>query len=357
MVLRAGSDQPTASIGLVCGKTIGGSGRVVSDSALTLNLADALASRGLTLRVSVSDELGEAIEAMRGADVAIVCGAAKTGEGADRPDLLLDQHELLMAIAERRAATRAVDGGGSASTSTTAPPLPPLVIAATCPGQLLTPWADGADAIAAAFYLGQAHGEAWARVLLGDVSPQGKLPVTFPASEEDTVQPCGHNFYVQLGTTVCEYSERLHTGWRGLIDRPVAFPFGHGLSYTTFNYSWVQEPAVSTASSRGDASVIMRVAIVNAGGVGGAEVAQLYVRFPEYADEPSLLLRDFAKTRVLLPGQSEVVELSLSALSDLSVWSGRVDEPSGGWSVIGGEFEALVGASSRDLRLSASFYT
>ena len=80
------------------------------------------------------------------------------------------------------------------------------------------------------FLAGQVHGEAWADVLLGDVNPSGKLPVTFPLNEDDVLAPCPWDN--------CAYGERLNVGWRALHGKPVAWPFGHGLSYTSFTYGW-----------------------------------------------------------------------------------------------------------------------
>ena len=91
--------------------------------------------------------------------------------------------------------------------------------------------------MAAMFLGGQESGHAWAAVLLGDVSPSGKLPVTFPLREEDTIPPCEADH--------CAYSEGLHVGWRGLHGKEVAYPFGHGLSYTTFALSWRKLPAAT----------------------------------------------------------------------------------------------------------------
>ena len=111
-------------------------------------------------------------------------------------------------------------------------------------GAVLTPWrargdagGAGAQAVAAMFLGGQESGHAWAAVLVGDVSPSGKLPVTFPLREEDTIPPCEADH--------CVYSEGLHVGWRGLHGKEVAYPFGHGLSYTTFALSWRKLPAAT----------------------------------------------------------------------------------------------------------------
>jgi beta-glucosidase len=156
--------------------------------------------------------------------------------------------------------------------------------------------------------------------------------------------------------------------------KPVRFPFGHGLSYTSFEYSWGEPPTAllqptvlrwaaadgargeggggaassGLASGGTDVAANMSVLIRNSGAVAGAEVVQLYLRFPPAARQPSLVLRSFIKTRLLEPRQSEVVSLALTR-RDLSTWA-----PGAGWDIARGEFVVVVGASSRDGRLVAS---
>lgn len=101
-------------------------------------------------------------------------------------------------------------------------------------------------------------------------------------------------------------------------------------------------------------AVDLVVRVTNTGGVAGRETAQLYVRFPPSADEPELLLRGFAKTNVLAPGANATVAFRLGP-PELSIWEGRVDDHTGRWTAVHGEFEASVGASSRDHRLRAGF--
>ena len=308
---------------------MGGSGRVVSTSAVSIRRA--LEARGVSLTLSLSDDADAGLRAMRGADVALVCGGASSTEMSDRPHLRLDQHDLLTRIAARATV--------------------PVVVAAIAPGSLVTsPWAGGASAVLAMFLAGQETGNAWADVLLGDVNPSGKLPVTFPTREEDTVPPCGASH--------CDYAEGLHSGWRGLIGKAVSFAFGHGLSYTEFEYAWDVPPQYEPHSG----TVQLAVRLRNGGVVAGAEVVQLYVRFPRSAAEPELLLRDFAKTPLLAPGETVSLPFRLSTAQHLSVWrpsrtgaaSASVDATDGGWQPVHGDFELSVGASSRDVRLRQS---
>lgn len=299
---------------------VGGSGRVVSDRAVSIRAG--LEARGVRLRVSPTDSLDGALRAAAGSDVVLACGGAVTTESRDRPTLRLDQHALLSALSAAAG-------------------LPPLVVAVLAPGAVATaPWHEGAAAVATLFLGGQETGHAWADVLLGldslgrPFAPSGKLPVTFPREDADAVAPCPSSHID------CVYSERLHVGWRGLLHLDVAFPFGHGLSYTTFSCS-----ALAVAQPARTVSVRVR----NEGERAGAEVVQLYIRYPAAAGEPPLTLRGFEKTRVLAPGAEQAVRFELSE-RDLSIWDEGVGD-SGAWRLVLGTFGVLVGTSSRDLPL------
>ncbi|KAL1522272.1 hypothetical protein AB1Y20_017266 [Prymnesium parvum] len=308
---------------------IGGSGRVISRKARSVR--QALAARGVRLLPAPAAGVPAALAALRRADVGVVCGGGATREGADRPSLRLDQDDFIRTLA---AATRPAD--------------PPLVVAAFCPGAVAMEWHGGVAAAVAIFLAGQAHGDAWADVLLGDVNPSGKLPLTFPLDERHVVRPCA--------AERCAYAEGLAVGWRALHGKRVAFPFGHGMSYTAFNYSWAAPPPRGLAVPRaaagrggvargGGEALSLAVRVRNVGGASGAEVAQLYVAFPPAAGEPPLVLRAFAKTALLPPGEAGVVSLRLWP-RDLAVWS------AGAWTLAEGHFGLRVGASSRDIRLS-----
>ena len=316
---------------------VGGSGRVVSDRAASIRVA--LERRGVPIRLSRSDDLDAARAAAAGADVVVACGGGRAQEASDRSTLKLDQHDLLVALAQ-------------------VSDLPPLVVAVMAPGAVaVSPWAEGARAIVAMFLAGQETGSAWADVLLGDVSPSGKLPVTFPHADGDMIAPC-----VADGSD-CVYSEGLHVGWRGLIGKPVPFPFGYGLSYTTFAYEWSTRP-----TRRPDGGAWLEITLTNSGARDGAEVPQCYVRFPPSADTPPLVLRAFQKTRVLAPAEGQTLRFELS-VRDLSTWreagagrgqrSGEIGGGAAGfvnaagWRPAEGALGFVVGSHSRDARLEA----
>ena len=154
----------------------------------------------------------------------------------------------------------------------------------------------------------------------------------------------------------CPFDEQLLNGWRALHGSPVAFAFGHGLSYTTFSYEWASVPpgdlsAASLLPSAKSAALMpaaltFSVRVTNTGGLAGREVVQLYLSVPA-AGEPPIALRTFGRTGLLQPGASEELQLNVSA-NDLSVWKGA-------WAPVAGTFVVHIGASSRDIRLDASF--
>lgn len=141
------------------------------------------------------------------------------------------------------------------------------------PGVVLTSWKDDVEAIVNIYLGGKATGKAIASVLFGDVNPYAKSPVSYPVSEDDVVAPCRRER--------CVYSEGLFVGYKALDANNVTvnFPFGHGLSYTTFDYELI-------SVQQSDEEVLLTVTVTNTGDVAGVEVPQLYVKFPESAEMP-----------------------------------------------------------------------
>ena len=212
-------------------------------------------------------------------------------------------------------------------------------------------WERHAGAILEGWLGGQAGGGAIADLLLGVANPSGRLTETVPLRLEDT--PAYLNFPGDDRHVL--YGEGVHVGYRhyDAVGRDVSFPFGHGLSYTTFEHS---DLAVTVLESGGEPSswlgaprVSVSVTVTNTGTVAGQEVVQVYVGDPEAAvRRPVRELKAFAKV-ALEPGGSQRVDLVLTE-RDLSYWSTRA----GGWVLEPGTFEVAVGASSRDLRLTAT---
>jgi beta-glucosidase len=189
------------------------------------------------------------------------------------------------------------------------------------------------------WYAGMEVGNAVADIVFGDVNPSGKLPITFPKRLED----CPAHAIGQYNDQDCEYKEGLLVGYRYYDTRNVEplFPFGHGLSYTTFNYSNLKvDPKTLQA----------RVDITNSGKRKGKEVVQLYVHDVESrVPRPVKELKGFEKVE-LAPGETKQVSFRLSE-RDLAFY----DVGAKRWVTEPGEFDILVGSSSRDIRLQTRF--
>ena len=264
------------------------------------------------------DLLRAAQEAARGARVTIVCVGLPEShetEGVDRQhiDLPAQHTALVEAVLDVQPNTVVVLINGSA---------------------VAMPWAARAGAIVEAWLGGQGGGGAIADVLLGRVNPSGRLAETFPVALADTP---AHLDFPGDGDGRSHFTDRLFMGYRSYDARGVEplFPFGHGLSYTSFEYSGLRVDGLDVA-----------LTVANTGERAGAEVVQLYVR--ERAPRlrrPDKELRAFAKAQ-LEPGERRELSFRLEP-RDFASYDTRV----GGWRTDSGEFDLLVGASSRDIRL------
>ena len=242
-------------------------------------------------------------------------------EGFDRPHLDLPENQVaaLDAIAAVNPRVAVVLSNGS-------------VVA--------LPWADRVPAVLESWLGGQAAGAAVADLLLGVRSPSGRLAETIPHRLEDT--PAFGNFPGEYGQV--RYGEGVLVGYRWYDTRQidVAFPFGHGLSYSTFEYDDV---AATVRGDGADVVVDVTVTVQNTGPVAAAEVVQVYVGDPAATVlRPARELKAFAKVG-LAPGESQALAFTLGA-RDLSFWHPVLRR----WVVEGGRFVVSVGASSRDLR-------
>jgi beta-glucosidase len=205
------------------------------------------------------------------------------------------------------------------------------------------PWLSKVAGVVEIWFPGQTAGTALARVLFGDVNPSGKLPVTFPAS--DAQGPARSPIdYPGDGTDVY-YSEGVYVGyrWFDAQHQQPLFPFGYGLSYTSFRFSELHV-------SRSGTGYTVTARVRNTGSRSGAEVAQLYVGSPAAAHEPARQLKAYAKVN-LKPGQSAVVRLELPR-SALAAWTSA----DSGWTVARGTYRLYVGDSSRNLPLRAAVH-
>lgn len=218
---------------------------------------------------------------------------------------------------------------------------PHVVIVLSNGGVVALPFAARVPAILEAWLLGQAGGGGTADVLFGEVNPSAKLTETIPLALRDT--PAYLDFPGEFGHV--RYGEGLFVGYRWYDARAydVAFPFGHGLSYTSFAYA----DAEASVAASGD--VVVSVQVTNTGTRAGREVVQVYTALPESrVQRPVRELKAFASVH-LEPGQTRAVELVVRR-DDLAYWDIRVD----GWVVEGGEYAVEVAASSRDIRASTT---
>jgi len=213
------------------------------------------------------------------------------------------------------------------------------------------PWADEVPAILQAWYAGNSAGDALADVLTGVVNPSAKLSLTFPRALEDI--PSHGHFGSKLGPV--RYAEDLWVGYKHYVDRKISplWPFGFGLSYTTFEYSDLKvSTAAVSASNAKDVKVELSVKITNTGTRVGSEVVQVYISPPTHELlelSPSRVLKGFARANDLQPGTSGVAKVVLDKYA-FSLWG----ENKNAWLVAKGVHKVSVAASSTDLKLHSN---
>ncbi|WP_223690183.1 beta-glucosidase family protein [Leifsonia poae] len=214
----------------------------------------------------------------------------------------------------------------------------------------MTPWHDRVDGIVEAWLSGQGTGHAVADILFGRSNPSGKLAETFPFAVEDT--PGFPNWVGERGTVL--YGEGVFIGyrWYDALNRAVQYPFGHGLSYTTFAYRDLDVEVVDAVEAR----VRVSCTVANVGDRVGHEIVQLYVGDPDAeVPRPMRELRGFEKVGIV-PGESVRVTFELDN-RDFAYWDSAAERPDGRtglWRREGGEFRVEIGASSQDIRLAAT---
>jgi beta-glucosidase len=276
-----------------------------------------------------ADSIQRAVRLAAESDVALIFAGFSSeweSEGFDRKNMELPggQDELIARVAEANPRTVVVLNTGS-----------PIDM----------PWLDKVAAVLQAWYPGQECGNAIADVLFGDANPSGKLPQTFPARLEDN--PAYINYPGENGKV--HYGEGIYVGYRYYEKKKIAplFPFGFGLSYTTFEYG----PLTVSAPEIGPGDALTaELEVRNSGSRPGQEVVQLYVRDPESRlHRPEKELKAFAKVD-LQPGERKTVRFELSRTT-----LAYFDDLEAAWIAEAGEFELLAGASSQDIRARASF--
>jgi beta-glucosidase len=291
---------------------------LVAGQTYTLQLSGGGESANLSWATpsDLAPGIAAAVAAAKSAATAVVVVSDDTEtEATDRPGLNLPsaQNELISAVAAANPHTVVVVDAGA-----------PVAM----------PWLSQVASVVDAWYPGESNGTALAAVLFGAVDPSGHLPVTFPADLSQVPASTPAQFPGVNGKVL--YSEGIDVGYRyydAHSETPL-FPFGYGLSYTSFRFSGLR---ITRQPGR---PVTVSATITNTGRVAGADVAQLYLSDPAAAAEPPRQLKGFQKVS-LRPGQSATVRFSLNG-QDLSYWNSAAN----GWVVPAGQFGVYVGDSS-----------
>jgi len=283
---------------------------------------------------SNSKLIAEAVKVAKAADVVIYAGGwihgysdawndnAFDSESVDKPNMNLPfgQDELIAAVIKANPKTVVVLNGGAATD--------------------MQAWGNDAKGIIQAWYAGMEGGTALAKIIFGEVNPSGKLPMTFPKKLQDSP---AHAVGEYPGKDkVVHYNEGILVGYRYFDTKNIEplFPFGYGLSYTTFEFS-------NLAVTKTEKGAAVKFTVKNTGSTAGAEVAQLYVKDEESSVErPAKELKGFSKV-FLQPGESKEVELTLGEEAFQFY-----DEAKKQWVTEPGKFSILVGSSSRDVKLT-----
>ena len=309
----------------------------VGDTSTSYNAVDT--GQDLTDNRSPEVLIAEAVEAAKDADYVIFVGglnksAHQDNESTDRLQITLPygQEKVIEALAEVAKNLVVVNISGSA---------------------VAMPWADKVGAIVQGWYGGTETGNALADVLTGKVNPSGRLPFSVPFCYEDGpikterqypgIKEPGDQYWQT------HYDEGVYVGyrWYDTKEIPVQFPFGHGLSYTTFEYSNAKAAKPSMTAS---GTLKVSVDVANTGDYDGAEIVQLYITDPEASvDRPAKELKGFEKV-FLKAGQKKTVTFEIDA-EDLSYFDADKHE----WVAEPGEFQALFARSAGDIRTMVSF--
>ncbi len=307
----------------------GGDGSSHVDPLVRVSPIDGLKARlgeGVTVSYDDGKDVARAAAAAKAADLAIIALGDHQTEGADHPITLSgNQNELTAAVLAAN---------------------PKAIVVLKTGGPVLMPWIDQASAVMEVWYPGEEDGAALAAVLFGDQEPTGRLPITFPRRDEDLPASTPAQ-YPGIGG-IAAYSEGLLVGYRWYDAKKIEplFPFGFGLSYTTFEFSDLRvTPPVGTAPA------MVEWVVTNTGKRPGSAVPQLYVGLPSSTDvvQPPKQLKAFQRV-TLQPGTSAHVKFPLDGRS-LSYW----DEAAHGWKVMPGLYQVFAARSSRDIPLTGKF--
>lgn len=264
-------------------------------------------------------------------DTTVLVVATNSGEGSDRETLSLGetQDTLVRSILAAN---------------------PRTIVDVRTPGAVLMPWSNDVPAILISWMGGQEAGNALADVLFGVVNPSARLPVTMPNKDNEVAFTAEQ--YPGVGTPPeATYSEELLIGYRWYETKGVKpnFPFGFGLSYTTFVYSNLHVVAVPVTDN---SEIIAKVSatLTNSNDREGSEIAQLYVQYPSEAKEPPKQLRQYQKINLRPHGSWSFVFYLTKR--DISIWNSDVHA----WEIVPGDYKMMIGSSSADIHLTGTFH-
>ena len=306
----------------------------------TLARLGSRAATTLTIVANDNANLTSAVAAARGAEIAVVLAGTIADEGRDRPSIMLSngQDSLIAAVAAAN---------------------PRTIVVLKDNASTVMPWIDRVPAVLEAWFPGEEDGNIVADLLFGEATPSGRLPVTFPRREADlpaispdrwpgldaSGRPVSAATPSDVPTKVA-YSEGLDIGYRWFDARNMQplFPFGYGLSYTTFDISQVE---ITPSAADGIQPIDVWLTVTNTGDRRGAEVPQVYVALPTALGEPPKRLVGFEKVW-LNPGESRRVRIVIdprAANHPLAHWLSDRQT----WVTSSGNYNVLVGRSSRDI--------
>ena len=274
-------------------------------------------------------------------DIAILALGRTTGEGADRTVaefyLKNKEGELIEEVAKAyHAVGKKV-----------------IVVLNICSSMETVSWINSVDAVLCAFQPGQEAGNSITDVLTGHINPSGKLPMTFQLKYGDALSdknfPYDYEFVMPsfaMGTGMnfkSEKKEGIYVGYRyfDTYQKPIAYPFGFGLSYTTFDYE-IKQSEITNDTCK------LAVKVNNTGKYAGKEAIQIYVKAPKGSiEKPSKELKAFGKTKLLQPGETQLLTLTWQVM-DMASFNEKTSE----WELAKGEYHWMVGTSSTDIKCS-----
>jgi len=327
----------------------GGTGSGEVNKAYVVNVQQGLEDAGF----SISEEIkalyigaGEEIPISPGyakrnaanSDIAVITFSRQAGEGADRHNT---KGDFYLTNKEKAIITNVTNAYHAVGKK--------VIVVLNIGGVIETAsWKNIPDAILLVWQTSQEGGHAIADILTGKVNPSGKLPMTFPMDYMDipSSKNFPYNYYGEhfdaskknIGYT--NYEEGIWVGYRyfNTFNKEVSYPFGYGLSYTTFEF---KDAKVKKSGN----NCVVTVSITNTGSVAGKEVAELYTAAPKgKLEKPACELKAYAKTKVLQPGESEVVSMTFS-VPDMASF----DEATNSWVTDAGTYKILIGSSVQDI--------